>query len=102
MRGRCLNRRDVITAQVQSIYICCLLWHQSVSVCSNQFVDVHGSLRWSNCDTVVAAGFPIKWYVAAWLGGGMIWDAFVLNVMLALTASVISARILRPIFQPND
>jgi hypothetical protein len=60
------------------------------------------ALRWSNCDTVVAAGFPIKWYVAAWLGGGMIWDAFVLNVMLALTASVISARILRPIFQPND
>ena len=51
---------------------------------------------------VMDAGFPLKWYVGSWVGPGMIWEAFVLDVMLALTASVISAKILKSILQPNE
>jgi hypothetical protein len=57
-----------------------------------------------NCcagDAAMEAGFPLKWYVGGW-GPGMMWEPFVLDVMLALTASVISARILKPVLQPND
>jgi len=52
-------------------------------------------------DSAMEAGFPLKWYVGGW-GPGMIWEPFVLDVMLALTASVISARILKSILQPDD
>ena len=52
-------------------------------------------------DTAMEVGFPLKWYVGGW-GPGMIGESFVLNVMLALTASVISARILKSVLQPDD
>jgi len=55
-----------------------------------------------NGDTAIEAGFPLKWYVQNWMAQGVIWDAFVLDVMLALTASAISAKILKPILDPND
>jgi hypothetical protein len=58
-----------------------------------------------NCcsgDGVMDAGFPLKWYVGSWVDIGVIWEAFVLDVMLALTASVISAKILKLILQPNE
>ena len=52
-------------------------------------------------DAAMEVGFPLKWYVGGW-GPGMIWEPFVLDIMLALTASVISAAILKSILQPNE
>ena len=56
-----------------------------------------------NCcsgDFAMETGFPLRWYVGGW-GPGMIWESFVLDILLALTASFISARILKSVFQPN-
>ena len=55
----------------------------------------------SSC-AVMDAGFPYRWYVGAWVGGGMIWEGFFFDIMLAVTASVISGRVLQSILQPND
>lgn len=59
----------------------------------------------ANCckgnDAAMEVGFPLNWYVGGW-GPGMMWEPFVLDVMLALSASVISARILKSVLQPND
>jgi ABC-type spermidine/putrescine transport system permease subunit II len=58
-----------------------------------------------NCCSGCAAtevGFPVQWYEVTWVREGVIWEAFVLDLMLALTASAISARILKPILQPNE
>ena len=53
----------------------------------------------SNGHFAIKTGFPLKWYGSF---QGVIWDAFVFDVMLVFTASAISAKILKPIFQPND
>ena len=60
------------------------------------------AVNWCTCDTVTEAGFPLNWYACNWVFQGVIWDAFVFNVMLVLTASVISAKILKSILQPDD
>ena len=53
--------------------------------------------------SIIEIGFPFRWYVAcAWTGENMNWEAFVLNIKLALTASLISAKILKPTLEPID
>jgi hypothetical protein len=56
----------------------------------------------SDGHSAIATGFPLKWYASNWVFQGVIWDAFVFDVMLVFTASAISAKILKPIFHPND
>ena len=57
---------------------------------------------WSSGHSATEAGFPLKWYASNWVFRGVIWDAFVFNVMLVFTASAISAKILKSTFHPND
>jgi len=54
------------------------------------------------CVFVVEVGFPLKWYVSNWNFQGVVWDAFVFDVMLVVTASLISAKILKSVLQPSD
>lgn len=57
-----------------------------------------------NCcegDSVMEAGFPLKWYITGWVFRGVLWNAFVTDVIIALVASLISAKILKSVFQPG-
>ena len=55
----------------------------------------------SDSHSVTEAGFPIKWYITGWVFRGVLWNAFVFDVVLALIASLVSARILKSVFQPD-
>jgi hypothetical protein len=54
------------------------------------------------CDghSIAEAGFPIKWYVTGWVFRGVMWEAFFANALVALIVSLISAKILKSVFQP--
>ncbi|HEU4508252.1 MAG TPA: hypothetical protein VFR78_08450 [Pyrinomonadaceae bacterium] len=56
----------------------------------------------SNGHSATEAGFPLKWYVSNWVFRGVIWEAFVIDVMLVFTVAAISAKILKSILHPND
>ena len=60
------------------------------------------AVNWGVCDCAIEVGFPLKWYVSNWTAQGAIWDAFVFDVMLVVTVSLIIAKILKSVFQPND
>ena len=60
------------------------------------------AVNWCTGHTVTEAGFPLKWYACNWVFEGVIWDAFVFDVVFVLTACVISAKILKSILQPDD
>lgn len=51
-------------------------------------------------DSVMEAGFPLKWYVTGWVFRGVLWNAFVVDVVLAVVASLVSAKILTSVFRP--
>lgn len=53
-------------------------------------------------DSVMEAGFPIAWYITGWVFRGVIWNALILDAAIALIASLISGKILKTVFQPNQ
>ena len=47
------------------------------------------------------AGFPIRWYVTGWLPTRFHLEPFLADVVIAVGASLIGAKILKSVFEPR-
>ena len=57
-----------------------------------------------NCcegDSIMEAGFPLTWWISGWAPPRIIWNAFIADLLLAIVASVIGAKVLTSVFQPT-
>ena len=78
----------------------------AISVAPFVGLNLYGFIDAYNCcqgDTFADTGFPLVWYTT----GGfvvprhVIWNAVILNIIIVAIVGLVSARILRSVFQPK-